>query len=159
LFFALSGIAQNKIELINLGRKVNTAYHEGAPIISADGNTLYFFVAHHPDNTFGKDGQDIWFTEKSENGEWGEAQHMPKPLNEHHSNEVFKVFPDGRTLLVRGGRSKNSKGFSITNKSGSSWTSPQELKVAELKKMTYLHTYIHTYVHAYIHTCTHTFLG
>jgi len=128
--------SQQKIELINLGKKVNTRYHEGAPIISADGNTLYFFVTNHPDNTFGKEGsQDIWYSERQADGTWGESKHIDKPLNQHHSNEVFKVFPDGRSIFVRGGRSKNSKGFSLSNKSGNLWGSPQELNVENFKKM------------------------
>lgn len=128
--------SQQKIELINLGKNVNTRYHEGAPIISADGNTLYFFVTNHPDNTYGKEGsQDIWYSEKQADGSWGASQHIVKPLNQHHSNEVFKVFPDGQTLFVRGGRSKNSKGFSFSGRSGSAWGSPQELDVADFKKM------------------------
>ncbi|MEQ8425097.1 MAG: hypothetical protein RIA63_10330, partial [Cyclobacteriaceae bacterium] len=54
-----------RYELVNLGKEVNTFYHEAAPVVSPDGNTLYFFVQNHPDNTFGKEGsQDIWVTRK-----------------------------------------------------------------------------------------------
>lgn len=102
-----------RFELIKLGNNVNTHYHEAAPVISPDGNTLYFFVDGHPDNTYGKDGsQDIWVTDKGSDGEWGAARHSGSPFNQHRSNQVFTVFEDG-TLFVRGGRSKNSKGFSM----------------------------------------------
>ena len=127
--------SQQKIELVNLGKKVNTRYHEGAPIISADGNTLYFFVTYHPDNTYGKKGQDIWYSERQQNGTWGESKHIGKPLNQHHSNEVFKVFPDGKSLLIRGEQSKNSKGFSFSYKSGNAWGAPKKLNVENFKKM------------------------
>jgi outer membrane protein OmpA-like peptidoglycan-associated protein len=135
-FLTIGLCAQQKIELISLGKKVNTRYHEGAPIISADGNTLYFFVTNHPDNTYGKEGsQDIWYSERQSDGLWGESQHISKPLNQHHSNEVFKVFPDGQSLFIRGGKSKNSKGFSFSYKSGSLWGSSQEIEVENFKKM------------------------
>ncbi|UII20349.1 OmpA family protein [Fulvivirga ligni] len=140
LFFVYSiiGFSQEyneRYELKNLGRKVNKAYHEGAPVISLDGKTLYFFVHNSPENTYGKEGsQDIWFTELQSDGTWGEAKHMSKPLNEHHSNQVFTVLPDG-TLFIRGGDSKNSKGFSFTRKVGSEWSKPDEIDVEDFKNM------------------------
>lgn len=141
LFFVygLVGFGQEynaRYELVNLGRKVNTGYHEGAPVISADGKTLYFFVHNHPDNTYGKEGsQDIWYSELDENGEWGPAKHMGKPLNQHHSNQVFTVMPGGNTLFIRGGSSRNSKGFSFTRKEGNSWSKPDEIKVDGFEEM------------------------
>ena len=57
-------------EMQVLGRKVNSRFHDSAPIVSPDGNTLYFFVADHPENKFGTDNsQDIWYSEKDEYGE------------------------------------------------------------------------------------------
>lgn len=135
LFFVYSLAAfsqefNERYELVNLGRQVNTRYHEGAPVISADGKTLYFFVHNHPENTYGKEGsQDIWYSELGEDGEWGPAKHMDKPLNQHHSNQVFTVMPDGNTLFIRGGSSKNSKGFSFTRRSGGSWSKTDEINV------------------------------
>ncbi|MBL6448726.1 OmpA family protein [Fulvivirga sp. 29W222] len=137
--YSLIGFSQEyneRYELLNLGRKVNTGYHEGAPVISADGKTLYFFVHNHPDNTYGKEGsQDIWYAELGPDGEWGEAKHMDKPLNQHHSNQVFTVMPDGNTLFIRGGSSRNSKGFSFTRKSGGEWGKPDEIKVDDFRSM------------------------
>ncbi|MDH5365503.1 MAG: OmpA family protein [Cyclobacteriaceae bacterium] len=136
IIFSFSVFAQNPIELISVGSKINTGYHEAAPIISSDGTKLYFFVTNHPDNTYGKDGsQDIWFSERINKGEWGDPVHLPKPLNGHHSNQVFTIFLDGKTLFIRGGKSKNSKGFSFAHKSGDSWTSIEEIKVNDFKKM------------------------
>lgn len=125
-----------RYELVNLGRKVNTGYHEGGPVISADGKTLYFFVHNHPDNTYGKEGsQDIWVSKLSDEGVWGPAEHLGKPLNQHHSNQVFTVMPDGNTLFIRGGSSRNSKGFSFTTNKGGSWSNAEEINVEDFKKM------------------------
>jgi len=107
-----------RYELVNLGKHVNTFYHEAAPVISPDGKTLYFFVQNHPENTYGKEGsQDIWVTRKDENGEWSAPEHLKSPFNEHRSNQVFNVLPDG-SLFVRGGRGRDSKGFSIVSPTG-----------------------------------------
>ncbi|MGK7389863.1 MAG: OmpA family protein [Candidatus Cyclobacteriaceae bacterium M2_1C_046] len=120
-----------KYELKNLGRKVNTAYHEAAPVISPDGKTLYFFVTNHPDNN---GSQDIWYSELQEDGSWGEASHIGKPLNNHASNQVFNILPDGR-ILIRGGKSKKAKGFSFTQKAGKDFANAEEINVKELDNM------------------------
>ncbi|MDX1629502.1 MAG: OmpA family protein [Fulvivirga sp.] len=125
----------DRYELVNLGRKVNTGYHEAAPVVSPDGKTLYFFVHNHPDNHYGKENsQDIWYATKNEEGEWTNAQHVGRPLNNHHANQVFTVLPDG-TLFIRGGNRNNEDGFSFTRKSGNEWMDPVEVEVENFKKM------------------------
>ncbi len=107
-------------ELVKMSDKVNTLYHEVSPVISMDGTKLYYFVSNHPQNTFGKENsQDIWFS-TLEKGEWSTGKRMPPPLNQNRYNQVFNTLPDG-SLLVRGGRAKNSKGFSLVS-SGGAWT-------------------------------------
>jgi OmpA-OmpF porin, OOP family len=107
-----------RYELVNLGKTVNTHYHEAAPIVTPDGKTLYYFIQNHPQNTFGKEGsQDIWSTTQDSDGHWGAPQHLGSPFNQHRSNQVFAVLPDG-TLFIRGGRAKNSKGFSMVAPGG-----------------------------------------
>jgi OOP family OmpA-OmpF porin len=104
--------------LVKLGKGVNTHYHEGGPIISSDGKKLYFFVTNHPENTYGKEGsQDIWLSNLDDNGEWGVATHLSGSFNKHRSNQVFTALPDG-SLFIMGGRSKDSKGFSMVSPGG-----------------------------------------
>jgi OmpA-OmpF porin, OOP family len=121
-----------RYELVKMGPEVNTkSYHEAAPVISTDGKKLYFFVSNHPQNTYGTDNsQDIWFTTLDDKGIWSQAKRVGAPLNQNRYNQVFNVLPDG-SLFVRGGRSKNSKGFSIVSPSGG-WT---ELPIQDFEKM------------------------
>ncbi len=142
LFFILiplSSIAQDKkvlYEMVKLDRKVNSRYHDAAPIVSPDGNTLYFFIANHPENNFGTDNsQDIWYTEKDEHGEWKEAVHMPAPLNTHRFNQVLSVMSGGNVLFTRGGRGSDDSGFSFTRRSGNGWTTPDPISVNGYEKM------------------------
>src|SRR3954470_1833745 len=96
-----------RYELVTMGKPVNTFHHEAAPIVSPDGNTLYFFVQNHPENTYGKeDSQDIWMTKKDDKGEWETPQHLQSPFNESRSNQVFTILPNGN-LFIKGGRGKN----------------------------------------------------
>ena len=120
-----------RYELVKMDEAVNTFRHEAAPVITADGNALYFFVNNHPDNTFGKDdSQDIWVSRKDANGLWGSAEHLGNPFNIHPYNQMFTAFEDG-TLFIKGGRSKGEKGFSIVTSGGSL----QELDVKDFKNM------------------------
>lgn len=112
-------------------KEVNSPYHDAGPVISPDGKKLYFFVADHPSNTYGKTGtQDIWMSTKDDKGVWSPPQHLPSPFNQSKSNQVFQVLADG-SLLVRGSRSKNEKSFSLVS-AGGSWS---ELKIKDFDEM------------------------
>ncbi len=122
-------------EMKHLGWKVNSRFHDSAPIISPDGKTLYFFVADHPKNKYGVDNsQDIWYCEKDEYGEWGEAIHMESPLNSQRYNQVMSVLTDGNTLLIRGSNG-NSEGYSLTTRSNGKWSNPRALRIPDYDKM------------------------
>jgi OmpA-OmpF porin, OOP family len=135
LFLLFTGILHaqefsTRYELVKMDKTVNTFHHEAAPVITPDGNTLYFFVQDHPENTMGKDDtQDIWISKKDANGLWTTAEHLKNPFNIHRSNQVFTVFEDG-SLLVRGGRTRGEKGFSIVQNG-----SIRELDVKDFKSM------------------------
>lgn len=120
-----------RYELVNLGKDINTPYHEAAPVISQDGKKLYFFVHNHPQNNYGTDGSDdIWYSTLQSDGSWGTPVHAGSPFNEHRSNQVFTSLPDG-SLLIRGGRAKNSRGFCLVTPSGN----VTELKIDGLDEM------------------------
>jgi OmpA-OmpF porin, OOP family len=135
LFVIVNAWAQQfsaRYELVKMGKEVNSnGYHEVAPVISADGKKLYYFVSNHPENTYGRENsQDIWVSAVSEKGEWSQATRLTSPLNESRFNQVFTALPDG-SLFVRGGRAKNSKGFSLV-KPGGAW---KELRIKEYEEM------------------------
>ena len=128
---------QVKYELVNLGRKVNSIYHDTSPIISPDGKTLYFMVTNHPENNKGTSGtQDIWYSEMdSVTGEWSKSVHMAAPLNKNKLNQVLSVSLDGNKLLVRGGSGKDELGFSICKKINGAWQKPEALDIPGFESM------------------------
>jgi OmpA-OmpF porin, OOP family len=132
--FCFHGYGQKlstRFELVKMDKTVNTFHHEAAPIVSPDGNTLYFFVMNHPENTMGKDDtQDIWISKRQADGTWGAAQHLTSPFNIHSSNQLFTILPDG-SLFIKGGKSRGEKGFSIAKTGGGL----RELQVKDFTKM------------------------
>ena len=124
-------------ELVNLGRPLNSIYHESAPVISPDGRTLYFVVTNHPDNHKGSEKtQDIWYAERDTiSGEWSGAKHMPKPFNEHRYNQVASVSPDGNQLLIRTGEGKDRWDFATVTRVNEEWQNPEELKIKNFDKL------------------------
>jgi len=109
----------SRYELVKMNDNINTLYHQVAPVISIDGTKLYYFVSNHPQNTYGKENsQDIWVSTLDNKGVWSEGKRMTAPLNDNRYNQVFNVLADG-SLLIRGGRAKNSKGFSLVSAGGS----------------------------------------
>ena len=122
--------------LEKMSRKVNSSYHEGSPVISPDGKTIYFFRTNHPRNRFGNKGtQDVWYSKKGKNGKWGEAIHMDNNINRFMSNQVLSILDDGNALLISGGSSKKSKGLSIVRKSGETWSKAKEINIVDFSKM------------------------
>jgi outer membrane protein OmpA-like peptidoglycan-associated protein len=120
-----------RYDLVKLNKEVNTYYHDAAPVISADGKHLYFFIHNHPENSFGKEGSDdIWMSTLGEKGDWTAPKHLTVPYNIHHSNQVFTALPDG-SLFIKGGRARDSKGFSLVSTGGAL----TELEVPGFKDM------------------------
>lgn len=117
---------------------INTTYHEINPVISPDGNTLFFGRVDHPSNSYGPDSQDIWFSTRVNDSTWTEALRVPK-LNVGRYNAVLAVSADGNTLLLNGVYNKNGniwkkRGLSISTRQGEEWSSPKALKVKKLSK-------------------------
>lgn len=125
---------------LSLGEAINTTeYAELNPVISPDGNILYFERLNHPENNYGVHGsQDIWYSEKDSYGEWMQAKRMPNNVNSARYNVVFSVLDNGYTLLVSGVYSKNGKwkkrGLSETHKVADYWSNPKAIKVKGLQR-------------------------
>lgn len=123
-----------------LSEVINTAYPEINPVLSPDGNELFFVRANHPQNTYGERGsEDIWYSKRSADGQWTEAVRIPE-LNMAIYNAVVAVADDG-SLLINGVFNKKGtywkkRGFSVVSRnSEGKWSKPTPLKVAGFSKM------------------------
>ncbi|HEX8330121.1 MAG TPA: RICIN domain-containing protein [Hymenobacter sp.] len=87
-----------------LGGSVNTAGNELHPLISPDGNSLYFARTKFAGNTEGNtESGDAWISRSADKGQtWGPPTRLDA-INTGQNNEVIAaVGQDGGTLYIRG---------------------------------------------------------
>lgn len=94
---------------LNLGPNVNSPYKDYAPVISADGNTLYFTS----DRPGGYGETDFWFSTLVGDS-WGPAQNLGPPVNTNLPEGTCTITPS-QTMVI----------FAICDEPG---TPPQKLK-------------------------------
>lgn len=127
LFMCHFAVAQ-KAE--HLGKEVNSPYEEREPILSPDGNTIYFWRRNSPANTNGsKDPGDVWYAEQDSNGRWAEALRFGSPLNTYGHDFVWQVSADGDTLYMNRvylKRGKKDAGLAYAIKGKNGWWQRQQ---------------------------------
>lgn len=123
-----------------LSAAINSEYDEIMPVVAPDGNTLYFVRKNHPDNIRNPfmpqlPNDDIWFSRRLPDGTWGEAHHMPPPLNNYSHNYVCTALPDNNTLLLANRYLPEGRcvaGVSVTRrKNNDEWEFPQALNITD----------------------------
>ena len=142
-----SGVSAQTIS--PLGAAINSEFNEIHPLISADGQTLYFVRANHPSNGMGKEGSnDVWYAEKR-GAQWTMSRRMPNAINKDRYNDLFSISPDGQTALIRGvyekGKRVDEIGLSISTKNKNGWSQPEKVSIPKLDAMVkgpYLSAYL-----------------
>lgn len=106
---------------------VNTSAEELLPILSPDGNRLYFVRSFYEHNIGGKNaGQDIWFTDKDQLGRWKEAVNLKK-LNSELNNAVIGTHGNNSLFLLNSYASRattRTHGIALTYAVNNKWTTP-----------------------------------
>jgi hypothetical protein len=81
-------------------KPVNSFFDEQNPMISPDGQTLFFTVSNHPSNIGGKkDPGDIWFS-RLISGQWSAPVHAGSLLNDRAYNAVAGFSANGEQLYT-----------------------------------------------------------
>lgn len=79
---------------VNLGPPINTPAFESQPSISSDGKTLYFCS----NRKGGQGGIDIWFSSRSDDGQWGSPINLGATINTKEYEQSPFIHPDNATL-------------------------------------------------------------
>tara|TARA_R110001592_G_scaffold363109_2_gene680389 strand:+ start:63753 stop:65078 length:1326 start_codon:yes stop_codon:yes gene_type:complete len=107
---------------VHLGKAINSDKHEESlPILSADGESLYFvrtYTETEGDLTIGD--QDVYVSVK-ENGKFSLASKDLPTINDKHNNAVIGLSKDGNAIYLlnqyAAGRRFSNKGVSMAKKS------------------------------------------
>ena len=149
-FFSLSVAANAQDHVfdqpVRLDSNVNSDIEEIRPLPSADGNRLYFTRVFHDGNK-GKEtgGQDIWFCERRESGEWHVAQNLSL-LNNADNNAVVGINRAGNRLYLLNSYSAHARrirGLSYADLEDGAWKAPEELAIKIYPSSDHYDFYVH----------------
>src|SRR5688500_10458779 len=113
-------------------KSVNSFFDEQNPMISPDGQTLFFTIGNHPSNVGGKrDPGDIWFSRLMD-GHWSAPVHAGSLLNDRAYNAVAGFSDNGQQLFLHGhydpsGDRARTQGISISSNTGNGWSRPANI--------------------------------
>ena len=100
----------------HMSSNINSPYPEVKPIITPDGETLYFSRQNSPENVKGKkDYQDIYYSHYK-NNVWTKAKNIGSPLNDQYANGINSVSSDGHTVLVFNGHTNSDNEPEASNR-------------------------------------------
>lgn len=102
LCFPVATHAQKSTPVLAADTAVNSRFNEIKPLLSPDGQTLYFSRSNHLDNAGGRrDKGDIWTAPVQSNGNLGPAQHVNQPFNTADLNTAIGFSADGREMFYQ----------------------------------------------------------
>jgi len=108
-----------KVIINKLPNTINTQNYEYSPVISADGNTLYFCSMNR------HLGEDIYFSQKK-NGQWQKSRKL-QGINTRDGNEAPEsVSADQSMLFIYSG--KNGGDISYSEKGLNAWNTPKSIE-------------------------------
>ncbi len=123
----------------SLGLGVNSRYDELAPILSPDGQTLFFCREGDPRNAGYKiqpDDQDIWFSTRKKDGKWSKARHISAAFNSRGYDFPIGTSADGKTLYIgntygTADEFQIGSGVSKTRLRNGLWSFPEALDIID----------------------------
>lgn len=118
----------------SLGPSINTIYPEVMPVISGDGNQLFFMRKELTEDK--KITANIYSSLKVSTTRWGKAYKFPEPLNNRGRNYVCSASTTGETLLLGNEYHEDgtvSQGVSITHFKNGAWTFPEPIEIEDFE--------------------------
>ena len=122
---------------VKLNENINSLSEESMPVISPDGNKLYFVRTFYQGNTGGKlSGQDIWVSLRNELNEWSPATNNFKNINNQRNNAVVGTDSTETSIFLLNSYKPNTTkihGIAKSIKIDSTWSKPYDIKINGLE--------------------------
>ena len=106
----------------NIGKAINSSFHEYSPLVSSDGNTMIFTSNRPTDgsnalSTF----EDIYISKKVD-GEWTQPTKISPNINIEFNDAAASLSPDGKTLVLY--YEYGGGDIYVSKSEGDGWTKP-----------------------------------
>lgn len=110
---------------VKLSSKINSSYQESSASLSPDQKIMYF-ASNRPG---GQGGLDIYYTQKTAGGEWGEAVNLGPAINSPYDEDAPFIHPDGKTLYFSSNGHNSIGGNDIFKSTlqGKKWSLPTNM--------------------------------
>lgn len=111
--------------------RVNSPYVEHSPMISNDGNTL-FFTSRRPTkdlkdkDKYGRYYENIFVAKKNKEGIWQEAENIGYYINSNDNNATVGLSPDNNEIYIYYG-GENGGDIYVSSFNDSVWSKPEAL--------------------------------
>jgi len=115
---------------------VNSDAEESMPIITPDGQKMFFVRTYHDQNVGGKNaGQDIWMAMLDVKGNWASATNDFPELNNERNNAVIGINHDETALFLTNAYNPVNTtvlGVSSSIRIGDYWSKPNDINIKGL---------------------------
>jgi outer membrane protein OmpA-like peptidoglycan-associated protein len=115
------------VDIENIGRVINSSFHEYSPLLSADGNTMIFTSNRSTDDYKIKSGtnfEDIYISHRSGDS-WSEPEKISPNINNKFHDAAASLSSDGQTLFLY--YEEGAGDIYVSKLEGSEWTVPEPL--------------------------------
>jgi hypothetical protein len=127
---------------VPLSNLVNSTDEELAPMLSPDGNELYFVRALHDGNIGGKfAGTDIWVSKKDEQGQWMPASRIDNAWNNKRSNALIGINADMSVVYLLNSYN-NKSGIAFSKFINGSWGNPEFIPIPGINRDDFVGFYV-----------------
>lgn len=117
----------------NVGNKINSEYDDYVPLITPDESVLYFTSRRSGGIGGLKDGdgkyyEDVYVSQKAEDGSWGEPKNVGAPINTSTHDACVALSFDGNQMIIyRTAPDMVSGDLYICHTDYVGWSEPQKL--------------------------------
>ncbi|HMG91744.1 MAG TPA: OmpA family protein [Chryseolinea sp.] len=109
----------------NIGKAINSSFHEYSPLVSSDGNTMIFTSNRPTEGSSAlKAFEDIYISKKVD-GQWTTPTKISPNINIEFNDAAASLSPDGKTLVLY--YEYGGGDIYVSKAEGEGWTKPVAL--------------------------------